>query len=55
MLFYASYLFWLSHRELITSLPPRYQSIPKFLLMILIPVVVAVNEVASFVGVSIRK
>jgi hypothetical protein len=55
MLLYTSYLFWLSHRGFISSLPPRHQSISKYLLIILIPVVVAANEVASFVGVSIRE
>ncbi|OAX42215.1 hypothetical protein K503DRAFT_387978 [Rhizopogon vinicolor AM-OR11-026] len=54
MLLYTSYLLWLSYREFITNLPHRHQSVPKYLLIILIPVVVVANEVASFVGVSIR-
>ena len=55
MLSYTSYLFWMSYREFIISLPPRYQSTLKCLLIIFIPMVITTNEVASFVGVFICK
>lgn len=54
ILFYTSYLLWLSRMEFITYLPLRQQPPARYLLTGLIPVVVLINVVAS-VGVSIQN
>ncbi|KAH7915877.1 hypothetical protein BJ138DRAFT_1176159 [Hygrophoropsis aurantiaca] len=54
LLFYAVFLFWLSFREFIPNLPIRHQALPRYLLILFIPALVAINEVSSFVGITIR-
>lgn len=48
-------MFLFARAELIDILPRRSQMVSKFILLILIPVIVTLSELASFFGVSLRK
>ncbi|KIJ63572.1 hypothetical protein HYDPIDRAFT_29366 [Hydnomerulius pinastri MD-312] len=52
---YSFYLYLLSYRHFIPNLPLALQAYLKFPLAILLVVVVAINEVGSFVGISIES
>ncbi|KAF9463236.1 hypothetical protein BDZ94DRAFT_633486 [Collybia nuda] len=54
ILLYMIFLFLLSQAELIDILPTRFQTIAKLMILIFIPAIVALNEVASFIGLSYR-
>ncbi|KIM74083.1 hypothetical protein PILCRDRAFT_14728 [Piloderma croceum F 1598] len=54
LLFYTLFLFLFSSEKLIQNLPQRYQRIVKYLIIIFIPTIVALNEINSFVGISRR-
>ncbi|KAF8065297.1 hypothetical protein FPV67DRAFT_1388590, partial [Lyophyllum atratum] len=49
---YILFMFLFARAELVDALPIRLQTVGKLLLLIFIPAIVALNEVASFVGVS---
>ncbi|KAF9224858.1 hypothetical protein BS17DRAFT_54079 [Gyrodon lividus] len=53
LLLYSLYLYQLAFHELIPDLPRRLQAFPQIFLPTLLVVVVAINEVASFVGTTI--
>ncbi|KAJ7737353.1 hypothetical protein B0H16DRAFT_106658 [Mycena metata] len=50
--FYTLFVYLFTRGELICTLPKRFQRIANSLLLVFIPAVVALNEVASFVGIS---
>ncbi|RDB28283.1 hypothetical protein Hypma_001413 [Hypsizygus marmoreus] len=52
--FYIVFIFLFSRAELVDSLPSRFQTISKLLLLFFIPTIVALNEVSSFVGITRR-
>jgi len=54
LLFYTLFLFLFSSEKLIQNLPQRYQRIVKYLIIIFIPTIVALDEINSFVGISRR-
>ena len=55
LLLYTLFLFFLAKNKVIPNVPRQYQSITTYLLIIFIPVIAILNEIASFVGVSRRK
>ncbi|KAF5384152.1 hypothetical protein D9615_003189 [Tricholomella constricta] len=52
ILLYILFIFLFTRAELVAILPIRLQTMTKLLLLIFIPAIVALNEVASFVGIS---
>uniref|UniRef100_A0A8H7XS23 Uncharacterized protein n=1 Tax=Psilocybe cubensis TaxID=181762 RepID=A0A8H7XS23_PSICU len=52
--FYTFFLYIFTSEELTDTLPKRLQNVAKLSLIIFIPAIVIFNEVASFIGVSIR-
>jgi len=52
--FYILFLFLFARSEFIAALPLRLQAIAKLLLIITIPAIITLNELASFIGVSHR-
>lgn len=54
LFFYTLFLFLFASGELLQTLPGRFQSTVKYLIMIFIPAIVILNEIGSFVGISRR-
>lgn len=54
ILLYTLFVFLFTRAELLDTLPRRLQGIATLLLAIFIPSIIALNEVASFVGISRR-
>ncbi|KAJ7172996.1 hypothetical protein C8R43DRAFT_978153 [Mycena crocata] len=52
--FYTLFVYLFTRGELIDTLPKRFQRIANVLLVFFIPVIVALNELSSFVGISRR-
>ncbi|KAJ3505516.1 hypothetical protein NLJ89_g7374 [Agrocybe chaxingu] len=52
--FYTFFLFLFTSGELVESLPRRIRNVAKLALILFVPAIVIFNEVASFMGVSIR-
>ncbi|KAF7292709.1 hypothetical protein MIND_01169100 [Mycena indigotica] len=52
--FYTLFLYLFTRGELVNTLPRRFQNVSSILLFFFIPTIVAVNELASFIGVSRR-
>ena len=48
-------IYLLTTAELIPSLPFRFQSVAKYVLLAFIPLVIVLNELGSFVGITYRK
>ncbi|KAF5348839.1 hypothetical protein D9756_009715 [Leucocoprinus leucothites] len=55
LLFYMSFLYSWVQDECLPIVPRRIRQIARLLLLILIPAVIAMNTIASFVGVSYQK
>ncbi|TDL27776.1 hypothetical protein BD410DRAFT_893961 [Rickenella mellea] len=55
ILLYIAYLYLMARSNLLPSLPRRFQSIITYILLVLIPVAVAMNEIGSFAGISYRN
>ncbi|KAF8153071.1 hypothetical protein B0H34DRAFT_800323 [Crassisporium funariophilum] len=53
--FYTFFLFLFTRGELAETLPSRVRNVAKLALVLFVPAVVIFNEIASFVGVSIRN
>ncbi|KAG6917368.1 hypothetical protein DXG01_002833 [Tephrocybe rancida] len=51
---YILFIFLFTRAELIELLPHRFQTISKLFLLVFIPIIVTLNELSSFVGVSLR-
>lgn len=54
ILFYTLFLLLFMRAELVETLPSRFQKVAVIMLFIFIPTIIALNEVASFVGISHR-
>jgi hypothetical protein len=52
--FYTLYLWLLVRKELVESIPQRFRDLTKYVLLIFIPLIAVLNEVASFVGLHRR-
>ena len=52
---YMFSIYLLTTAELIPSLPFRFQSVAKYVLLAFIPLVIVMNELGSFVGITYRK
>lgn len=52
ILLYTLFVFLYMRSELLDSLPRRFRTMAALLLLIFIPAIVALNEVASFIGIS---
>ncbi|KAL1948544.1 hypothetical protein VTO73DRAFT_12619 [Trametes versicolor] len=52
---YTLSLYLLTSTELVPSLPVRFQSIAKYVLLAFIPCILVLNEVGSFIGISYRS
>ncbi len=52
---YTFALYLLTTAELVPSLPVRFQNIAKYVLIAFIPLIVILNELASFVGITYRE
>ncbi len=52
---YTLSLYLLTSTELVPSLPVRFQSTAKYVLLAFIPLIIVLNEVGSFVGISYRE
>jgi len=55
ILLYTVYLWFLVRDSLLTSLPQRFQKIPKYMLLLFIPAIAALHGIASFIGISYRQ
>ncbi|KAM5545962.1 hypothetical protein V8D89_000088 [Ganoderma adspersum] len=52
---YTFSLYLLTTAELIPSLPVRFQNITKYVLLAFIPLIVVLNELGSFIGITYRQ
>ena len=52
---YTLSLYLLTTAELIPSLPVRLQNITKYVLLAFIPLIIALNELGSFIGITYRE
>lgn len=52
---YSVFLYLLTNAEIVTALPHRIKKFTKLALALFIPAIVIFNEIASFIGVSIRE
>ncbi|TBU51517.1 hypothetical protein BD310DRAFT_1005179 [Dichomitus squalens] len=52
---YMFSIYLLTTAELIPSLPIRFQSITKYVLLAFIPLVIVLNELGSFIGITYRQ
>jgi hypothetical protein len=52
--FYTMYLWLLVRKELVESLPQRFRVLIKYILLLFIPLITILNEVASFIGLHRR-
>ena len=53
--FYTFFLFILTSNDLAETLPKRLKNVAKLSLILFVPAIIIFNEIASFVGVIIRK
>lgn len=49
------FLFLIACTDLLPLLPRKFQSVTKFTVLAFIPITVAMNELASFFGISYRE
>lgn len=52
---YTFALYLLTATELVPSLPTRFQSIAKYVLLAFIPLIILLNELGSFIGITYRE
>ena len=52
---YTFTLYLLTAKEFVPSLPVSYQNIAKYVLLAFIPLIIAMNELSSFIGITYRK
>ena len=55
LLLYALALYLLTTTDFIPSLPYRFHNIAKYVLIAFIPLIIVLNELSSFVGITYRK
>lgn len=52
---YTLYLFLLTTKDVLPGFPQRLQVLSKYILLGFIPLIVLMNELASFIGISYRS
>lgn len=52
ILFYTFFIFLFARAELIINLPSRLQTATKYFILLVIPIIIALHEIASFIGLS---
>ncbi|KAI0643804.1 hypothetical protein C8Q79DRAFT_155326 [Trametes meyenii] len=52
---YTLFLYLLTSTELVPSLPVRFQQLAKYVLLAFIPLIIVLNELGSFIGISYRS